>query len=559
MTLGTPAFRRRGLMGAAAATLAAPGILAAPLLGPRRAAAQGAAPGAVIDITRARTDPIPIAIPNFAGAGEGQRLGAMIAQVIQNNLRNSGLFRPVERQAFIQTPEAAAQTPRFQDWRVIGAAALTTGRAEVQGDRVRVEFRLWDVLPEQQLQGTAFTAPMANWRRIAHLISDVIYERLLGEKGYFDTRVVYVAESGPRDRRNRRLAIMDQDGENHRFLTDGSFQALTPRFHPNAQQIAFMSYFNNQPRVTLFNLDSGRQEVLGNFPGMTLSPRFAPDGRSVVLSAVRGGDANIFVVDLGSRRERQLTSGGGLDVSPSFSPDGSQIVFNSDRGGDQQLYVMDAGGGGVRRISFGRGRYATPVWSRARPDRLHPLRGRQLRHRRHAPGRQRRADPVRGLADGRPDLRAERPRDDVLPREPGARCPRRRLFLAPRLDRHRRLQRAPDRHADGRLRPRLVAAAGLRGARNGSARSRGLTQSAKVSAPFACQGWLRSPPSALRPEHGVLERRSETRDGRRRRRPAADAGAGPSRAAAWLAAADPRRRHPAAPAGHGGDHLDRAA
>jgi len=363
MTLGTPSFRRRGLIGAAAASLAAPGILATPLLGPRPAVAQGAAPGAVIDITRARTDPIPIAIPNFAGAGEGQRLGAMIAQVIQTNLRNSGLFRPVERQAFIQTPEAAAQTPRFQDWRVIGAAALTTGRAEVQGDRVRVEFRLWDVLPEQQLQGTAFTAPMANWRRIAHLISDVIYERLLGEKGYFDTRVVYVAESGPRDRRNRRLAIMDQDGENNRFLTDGSFQALTPRFHPNAQQIAFMSYYNNQPRVYLFNLDSGRQEVLGNFPGMTLSPRFAPDGRSVVLSAVRGGDANIFVVDLGSRRERQLTSGGGLDVSPCFSPDGSQIVFNSDRGGDQQLYVMDAGGGGVRRISFGRGRYATPVWS----------------------------------------------------------------------------------------------------------------------------------------------------------------------------------------------------
>ena len=350
-------LRRRGLL--AAGSLVAPGILSWPLIAPRPAQAQGA----VIDITRARTDPIPIAIPAFAGAGEAGRLGGQIAGVIAANLRTSGLFRPVERAAFIQTPEAAAALPRFQDWRVIGAQALTTGRAEVQGDRVRVEFRLWDVLPETQLQGTAFTAPLGNWRRIAHLISDVIYERLLGEKGYFDTRVVYVAETGPRDRRNRRLAIMDQDGENHRMLTDGSFQALTPRFHPNAQQIAFMSYAQNQPRVFLFNLDSGRQEVLGNFPGMTLSPRFSPDGRSVVLSAVRGGDANIFVVDLGSRRERQLTSGGGLDVSPSFSPDGSQIVFNSDRGGDQQLYVMDAGGGGARRISFGRGRYATPVWS----------------------------------------------------------------------------------------------------------------------------------------------------------------------------------------------------
>ena len=166
----------------------------------------------MIDITRARTEPIPIAVPDFAGTGDAQRLGRDIAGVVLNNLRSSGLFRPVERAAFIQTPEAAAQAPRFQDWRVIGAQALTTGRADLSGDRLRVEFRLWDVLPEQQLQGTAFTAPPANWRRIAHLISDVIYERLLGEKGYFDTRVAYIAESGPRDRRNRRLAIMDQDG-----------------------------------------------------------------------------------------------------------------------------------------------------------------------------------------------------------------------------------------------------------------------------------------------------------------------------------------------------------
>jgi TolB protein len=340
----------------------------------RRAALVGAAllPAAaraqqstVIDVTRARTDPIPIAVPDLAAASpEAQRFGRDIARVVTNNLRGSGLFRPVDRQAFIQTPEAAAQTPRFQDWRVIGAQALVTGRTETQpGNRIRVEFRLWDVLPETQLQGTAYTAEAANWRQIAHVISDVIYERLLGERGYFDTRIVYVSETGPRDRRTRRLAIMDQDSENHRFLTDGRFQALTPRFHPSARQIAFMSYAGNQPRVVLFDLDSGRQEVLGNFPGMTLSPRFSPDGRSVILSASRGGDTNIFIVDLGSRRERQITSGGSLDVSPCFSPDGTQIVFNSDRGGDQQLYVMDASGSNVRRISFGRGRYATPVWS----------------------------------------------------------------------------------------------------------------------------------------------------------------------------------------------------
>ncbi|MBB5694837.1 Tol-Pal system beta propeller repeat protein TolB [Muricoccus pecuniae] len=341
---------RRGLILGGAALLTVPAA----------ARAQGSGQGAVIDITRARTDPIPIAVPALAGGG-GR--GADIARVIQANLRNSGLFRPVDNAAFIQSAEAAAATPRFQDWRVIGANALVTGRVEDQGGRLRVEFRLWDVLPEQQIQGTAFTAPAAQWRRIAHLISDVIYERLLGEKGYFDTRIVYVAESGPRDRRVRRLAIMDQDGENNRFLTDGSFQVLSPRFHPNAQQIVFMSYFQNQPRVYLFDLNSGRSEVLGQFPGMTLSPRFSPDGRTVVLAYATGGDANIFAVDVGSRSQRQLTSGGGLDVSPCYSPDGSQIVFNSDRGGDQQLYVMSAGGGGARRISFGRGRYATPVWS----------------------------------------------------------------------------------------------------------------------------------------------------------------------------------------------------
>jgi TolB protein len=352
------ALSRRALMLGGGAVAVAPGILAWPL----PAVAQNAP--VQIDVTRARTNPIPIAVPDMPGTSpEAQRVGRDIARVIQANLRNSGLFRPVENQAFIQTAEAAAERPRFQDWRVIGAQALTTGRVESRGDQLRVEFRLWDVLPEAQIQGTAFTAPAAQWRRIAHLISDVIYERLLGEKGYFDTQIVYIAESGPRDRRTRRLAIMDQDGENHRFLTDGSFQALTPRFHPTQRQIAFMSYNRNEPRVHLYDLDSGRQQVLGNFQGMTFSPRFSPDGRGVVMSVARGGDSNIYVVDLASRQQRQLTSGGALDVSPCYSPDGTQIVFNSDRGGDQQLYVMGADGGNARRISFGNGRYATPVWS----------------------------------------------------------------------------------------------------------------------------------------------------------------------------------------------------
>jgi TolB protein len=357
-----PAIARRRLVTGSAAALAAPAILSA--------AAHAQAPAApantaVIDVNRARTEPIPVAIPSLVGSGgDSERLGRDISGVISNNLTRSGLFRAVDPAAFIGGP--AGDVPNFANWKAIGAQALVTGKVESQGgDKVRVEFRLWDVLPQQQIQGTAYTTTLSNWRRIAHIISDVIYERLLGEKGYFDTRVVYVAGSGPRDRRVKRLAIMDQDGENNRFLTDGGFLALTPRFHPTRDQIAFMSYVNDKPRVYLFDLANGRQQMLGNFPGITLSPRFSPDGNSVIMAQTNsGGGSDIMVVGLNGGNARRLTqSGGSIDVSPCFSPDGTQIVFNSDRGGDQQLYVMGADGSGAKRISYGRGRYATPVWS----------------------------------------------------------------------------------------------------------------------------------------------------------------------------------------------------
>ena len=352
---------RRSLMAGAAGSAA---LIAGTRIGMAQTSSSGRT--AVIDVNRARADPIPIAIPGFTGSdGSSAQLGQDIANVVTNDLAHSGLFRPIAQQAYIQAAGGQGDMPNFQNWKAIGAQALVTGRAEAQGGgQVRLEFRLWDVLPQSQLQGTAYTTTQANWRRIAHIIADVIYERLLGEKGYFDTRIVYIAATGPRGRQTKRLAIMDQDSENNRYLTDGSWMVLTPRFHPTRDEIAFMSYANNRPRVYLFNLGSGQQRVLGDFPGMTFAPRFAPGRQQRGHVGVHATVAPTSSASILAATPRGgLPTSGSIDVSPCYSPDGSQIVFNSDRGGDQQLYVMGAGGGGARRISFGSGRYATPVWS----------------------------------------------------------------------------------------------------------------------------------------------------------------------------------------------------
>ena len=318
-----------------------------------------------IDITQGHVAPLPIAVTVFYGqAGDDAQSGHDIADVVSADLERSGLFKPIDRKAFIQTPDSLRVAPRFGDWRVINAQALVSGATEKQPDgRLKVEFRLWDVYAEQQMIGLAyFTAPQ-NWRRIAHIIADAIYKRLTGEEGYFDTRIVYVAESGPLNRRVKRLAIMDQDGANHRFLTDGRTLVLTPRFSPTTQEITYLSYFQNRPRVYIYNINTGQQEVVGDFPGMTFAPRFAPDGNTLIMSLALNGNSSIYESDMRTRKVRQITNSLSIDTSPSFSPDGKQIVFNSDRGGSQQLYVMNADGSSIHRISFGEGRYGTPVWS----------------------------------------------------------------------------------------------------------------------------------------------------------------------------------------------------
>ncbi|GAB6996225.1 Tol-Pal system beta propeller repeat protein TolB [Bradyrhizobium sp. 17-4] len=309
--------------------------------------------------------PVPIAIPNFAAGTPGDaEVGVGVTQVITNNLKRSGLFAPIDQAAYLEKQINIDAAPNFNNWKSINAQALVTGRMTRQGSgRVKAEFRLWDVNTGQQLAGQQYDTSAEYWRRIAHIISDQIYERMTGEKGYFDTRVVFVDESGAADRRVKRLALMDQDGANVRYLTRGSDLVLTPRFSPSTQEITYMEFGQGDPRVYLLNIETGQREIVGNFPGMSFSPRFSPDGQRVIMSLQQGGNSNLFVMDLRSKSMTRLTDTPAIDTSPSYAPDGTRLCFESDRGGKPQIYVMAATGGQAQRISFGDGTYSTPVWS----------------------------------------------------------------------------------------------------------------------------------------------------------------------------------------------------
>ena len=326
-----------------------------------------------VDITRGNLSPLPVAVSSLSSDKNSIKefekklnvkdLGSEISIIVENNLRQTGLFNPLEKDAFLQKPDIAHFKPRFEDWKLIKAQALITGKVEIIDEKLRVEFRLWDVLAAKEMLAIAFTTVPTNWRRVGHIITDKVYERLTGEKGYFDTRIIYVAEEGPKTQRIKKLAIMDQDGFNLKYLTLGNELVLTPRFNPTNQMVTYLSYFRNLPRVYLLDIETGKQEVVGDFPGMTFAPRFSPDGKKIIMSFATDGNSDIYTMDLENRVVERITNYPSIDTSPSYSPDGKYICFNSDRSGYQQIYIMKSDGSNVKRISFGNGIYGTPVWS----------------------------------------------------------------------------------------------------------------------------------------------------------------------------------------------------
>ena len=326
-----------------------------------------------VDITRGNLNPLPVAVsPLFIDSTSENKIskelgnlniGLEISTIIENNLKKTGLFNPLNQDAFIQKPDIAHLKPRFEDWQLIKAQALITGKVEMLENNLRVEFRLWDILAGREMLALAFTTVPNNYRRVGHIITDKVYQRLTGEQGYFDTRIIYVAEEGPKTQRIKKLAIMDQDGANTKYLTLGNELVLTPRFSPTNQMVTYLSYFRNLPRVYLLDIETGIQEVVGTFPGMTFAPRFSPDGKKIIMSFAKDGNSDIYTMNLESREVEQITDHPSIDTSPSYSPNGKLITFNSDRSGYQQIYVMRSDGSNVKRISFGTGIYGTPVWS----------------------------------------------------------------------------------------------------------------------------------------------------------------------------------------------------
>lgn len=317
-----------------------------------------------IDINNGNIEPMPIASIDFGGINPMEReIGKEITLVINNDLQGTGLFRIIDNSAYIEDIKTVNHKPKFSAWRQILASAMIVGEVYKVGDSLKIEYQLWDPYTEKSIKGGILKGKYEDWRRIAHKISDMVYKQLTGEEGYFDTKIMFIAATGPAKQRVKRLAIMDQDGANLKYLSDGKYLTLTPRFSPDNKNALYLSYAQNKPKVHMRNLNSGRDSILGQFKGMTFAPRFSPDGKEAVLSSAINGSSDVFTMNLNSKKATQLTRGAYINTSPYFSPDGEKIAFVSDRSGTAQLYVMNKDGSDQQRISFGNGRYYTPVWS----------------------------------------------------------------------------------------------------------------------------------------------------------------------------------------------------
>lgn len=311
-------------------------------------------------------EPLPFAVPTFQAETAGsEQMAADISRVLAEDLIGTGLFRQIPASAFISQHATFGQTVAFADWRAINAQALVTGAVAVNGTQLVVKFRVYDVFSGAEMgDGLQFVGTTDGWRRMAHKVADGVYTRITGETGYFDSRVVFVSETGPKDNRAKRLTIMDYDGANVQFLTDSSAIVLAPRFSPSGDRVLYTSYESGFPRINVLDVANvGRQQLTTQAGEMTFSPRFSRDGRQVIYSLANGGNTDIWRTDLATGQHSRLTSAPSIETAPSFSPDGTQIVFESDRSGSQQIYIMPASGGEPRRISFGDGRYGSPVWS----------------------------------------------------------------------------------------------------------------------------------------------------------------------------------------------------
>ncbi|MDR0449048.1 MAG: Tol-Pal system beta propeller repeat protein TolB [Rickettsiales bacterium] len=324
----------------------------------------GARAEIVVDIVAGNTPQIPVAIVPFETADATLKADAkMLNQVLAQNLERTGLFKILDPESFPETLKFG-ELPSFEHWKLIKAKALVQAKlSKASNNNLRLQFFLWDVDSGEQIEAQSLVASVKSKRRLAHISGDEIYKRLTGEGGYFDTQIVYIAESGPVEARIRRLAIMDQDGHNNRYISSPDVYVTSPYFSPNMHTLVFLSYRNDDPAVWTLDLSTGEQRKLGKFSGMTFAPAFSPDGNKVAMSLVDDMAINLYEYDMEKKTLRQLTYYDGIDTSPSYSPDGKSLVFNSDRSGSQQLHILDLSTLDAHRISFGSGRYATPSWS----------------------------------------------------------------------------------------------------------------------------------------------------------------------------------------------------